>query len=208
MSEYNEYADEPYDRESDVPTRVIPPEDIVEDETPDDSPVQPFHPGADFSIIDTFKQELQELVSAESVLIPVKGYEQTGLQIKYRMPDSGKELETLGRNVMRQQKDAYNRNLMISMDTMIYLCEGLYVQPEGVEEPVMLDPDNTGAPCQFDHTLATMMGMNGAPESPRAILKRLFGGNDLAIINHAERLNRWLQNTKADLNAEIWQLGE
>jgi len=203
----SEYEDEaaPYNQESEIPTRVIPQEDIYEDAVP---PVQPLHPGADFSVLDTFKQELQELTSAESVHIPVKGYEQTGLTIRYRMPDSGQELERLSRQVMRQQKDTYNRNLMISMDTMIYLCEGLYVQPEGVEEPVMLDPDETGEPCKFDRTLATLMGMNGNPESPRTILKRLFGDNDLAVIDHAERLNRWLQNTKADLNAEIWQLGE
>jgi len=202
VSEY----DEPYDREheSDIPTRVIPAEDIIDDP----SPVPGLAPGADFSILDTFKQELQELASAEFVHIPVKGYEQTGLTIKYRMPDSGQELERLSRQVMRQQKDTYSRNLMISMDTMIYLCEGLYVQPQGVEEPVMLDPNETGEPCRFDGYLARIMGMNGAPESPRAILKRLFGGNDLAVIDHAERLNRWLQNTKADLNAEIWQLGE
>lgn len=204
MSEYEDEA-APYNQESEIPTRVIPQEDIYEDAVP---PVQPLHPGADFSVLDTFKQELQELTSAESVHIPVKGYEQTGLTIRYRMPDSGQELERLSRQVMRQQKDTYNRNLMISMDTMIYLCEGLYVQPEGVEEPVMLDPDETGEPCKFDRTLATLMGMNGNPESPRTILKRLFGDNDLAVIDHAERLNRWLQNTKADLNAEIWQLGE
>jgi len=203
MSEYEDEA-APYNQESDIPTRVIPAEDIIEDP----SPVQGLAPGADFSILDTFKQELHELTSAESVHIPVKGYEQTGLTIKYRMPDSGQELERLSRQVMRQQKDTYSRNLMISMDTMIYLCEGLYVQPEGVEEPVMLDPDETGEPCRFDRTLAGLMGMNGAPESPRTILKRLFGDNDLAVIDHAERLNRWLQNTKADLNAEIWQLGE
>jgi len=205
----SEYEQEPYDRESEseIPTRVIPPEDIIDDEVP---PVQGFSPGADFSILDTFKQELQELESAEDVYIPVKGYEQTGLQIKYRMPESGAQLERIGRTVTRNFKTPYDRNLYIAIDTMLYLCEGLYVQPEGVDEPVMLDPEETGSPCNFDEYLARIMGMetNGQAPTGRAVLRRLFGNNELAIITHSERLNRWLANTKADLNAEIWQLGE
>jgi hypothetical protein len=177
------------------------------------SPVQPFAMGgAGISVLDTFRQELGELTAAESVLIPVKGYEQTGLQIKYRMPASGQELERISSVVSRRYKSAYERSFYVALDTMVYLCEGLFVQPEGVEEPVMLDPEETGEPCQFDDRLATMMGIYNGDGSqsptPRTVVRRLFGGNEMAILNHAERLNRWLANTKADLNAEIWQLGE
>lgn len=201
--QYEDTKQFPYDREdenvrSDDPTEVIP-------------PVQGFSPGADFSILDTFKQELQELTQAEDVLIPVKGYEASGLQIKYRMPATGQEIEKIGRGVQRRYKDIYDRNLNTAMEMMIYLCEGLYVQPEGVEEPVMLDPQETGEPCRFDERLAELVGMkpeDGMEASPKAVLRKLFGNNELAIISHAERLQRWLQNTKADLTSEIWQLGE
>lgn len=166
------------------------------------------------SVVDLFKQEQAEIASAKDVKIPVKGYEQTGLQIQYHMPADGKELDAIGTRINKQTKDAYSRNLFMAMDTMIHLCDGLFVQPnvEGepeVTEPVILDPDGVGEPMHFDERLARMMGMNEPEQaSARQVVKRLFGNNELAIINHAERLNRWLQNTKADLNAEIWQLGD
>ena len=162
------------------------------------------------SIVDLFKQEQEELASAKSVMIPVNGYEKTGLKIKYRMVSSGKEIELISTKVNRQFKDQYSRNLYTAMDTMILLCDGLFVQPEDVPEPVMLDPDEVGEPCQFDSTLAQMLGMNPHSEdtTARVVVKKLFGDNELAIMTHAFDLNRWLQNTKADLNLEIWQVGE
>jgi hypothetical protein len=190
-------------------TQVIPPEHD-NDET---APVLPLEtegsPFSDFSLIDTFKSELDELVSAESVNIPVKGYERTGLQIKYHMPENGRELDNLSRTVSKQYTGAYDKNLAIAIATMVHLCDGLYVQPDNIPEPVMLDPEETGYPCQFDNRLADIMGMeNGEPRGQRQIVRRLFGNNDLAILSHAERLSRWLQNTKADVQSELWQLGE
>jgi hypothetical protein len=177
----------------------------------DPLPVQGFNSQGLFStpsIVDLFRSEQESLASAKSVFIAVKGYEQTGLQIRYRMPESGKELEILANRINRQYKDTYSRNLYVSMDTIILLCDGLYVQPEGVTEPVMLDPDEIGEPCGFDTTLAGLLGMDGEGLTARLVLRKLFGDNELAIITHAFDLNRWLQNTKADLNLEIWQVGE
>ena len=165
-------------------------------------------PFSNASIVDMFKQEQLELASAKSVFIPVKGYEKTGLQIRYKMPESGKELEVIGTKVGRQYKDTYSRNLYTAMDTMIHLCDGFFVQPEDVPEPVPLDPDNFGEPCLFDNTLATMLGLTGDGITSRQVVKKLFAGNEIAIVTHAFDLQRWLQNTKADLNLEIWQVGE
>jgi len=178
------------------------------DEPDAETPVQDLEQGAGFSLIDVFQEELKELADAESVMIPVKGYERTGLQVRYHMPEHGKQLDDVARRVTREYKDQYSRNLYAAMDTMILLCDGIYVQPEGVDEPVELDPHETGLPCHFDETLAEMMGMNGTGGTARTVVKRLFGGNEMAILAHAERLSRWLQNTKADVEAEIWQLGE
>src|SRR5262252_4449429 len=167
----------------------IPP---VEDTEPgDETPVLGLETGgAEPSLMDTFRQEYAELAETKTAMISVKGYERTGLQIKYRLPSSGKELDAIARKIQREVKDPYSRNLYIAMDTMITLCEGLYVQPEGVEEPVMLDPENTGIPCQFDGTLAGMMGMNGEVNTARQVVKHLFGNNDMAVLGHAERLSR------------------
>jgi len=185
---------------------------VSDDSTPikvdESSPVQGFSEGGDFSIVDVFREELKELAEARDVYIPIKGYEKINLQIRYHAPENGKEIAIVAQRVAREFKDTWSRNLYLSMDTMIHLCDGLYVQPEGVEEPVMLDPDNTGYPMQFDERLAEMMGANGEVHSARQVVRKLFGNNDMAVIAHAERLQRWLQNTKADIDAELWQLGE
>lgn len=188
------------DTESETPAEL--------DAEADAPPVQGFEQGAGVSLVDTFKQELQELAETKTVMIPVRGYERTGLQVKYMMPENGKQLDAIARRVNREVKDTYSRNLFTAMDTMSTLCDGLYVQPEGVPEPVMLDPNETGMPCHFDVTLAELMGMNGTSGSARQVIKRLFGNNDMAVMSHAERLSRWLQNTKADLDVEFWQVGE
>jgi hypothetical protein len=184
-------------------------------ERPDqDTPVRGFDNGdprspfSEASIVDLLKEDLKELGETKEAYIPVKGFGRAGLQICYHLPDRGKELDDLARKVQREMKDSYSRNLYIAIDTMIHLCSGIYVQPEGVEQPVMLDPENTGYPCLFDERLAELLGMEGEVSSARQVLRKLFGGNEMAIIAHAEKLNRWLQNTKADLSLEIWQVGE
>lgn len=176
-------------------------------------PVAPFkNPAAGSSLIDAFKEELKEFGANQTVLIAVKGYEKIGLKVQYRRPEHGKEIDAIRNKIERQVKGAYERNLLTSIDTMIHLCDGLYVQPEGVDVPVMFDPHETGFAAGFDDTLAELMGMNSngatGPFDPRAIVKKLFDDNDLAINNHSERLSRWLQNAKADVDAELWQLGE
>ncbi len=163
----------------------------------------------DSSIYDLLKQEAQELADAKEVFIRLNGYEKTGLQVCYRLPESGKELDSIARRVGKESKEMFHRNLYTSIDTMAWLCNGLYVQPEGVEKPVMLDPQDVGSPVHFDSRLAELLGMDN-PEgmSARSVIRRLFASNDLAILDHAMLLNRWLQNTKADLSLEMWQMGE
>src|SRR6266545_352917 len=160
------------------------------------------------SVVDLLKQDLQELVSEHDVLIPIEGYESSGLQVKYGMPEGGKELDNIARKVAREYKDAYSRNLYTAIDTMIHLCTGLFVLPRDiVNEPVMLDPQETGSPCRFDMYLAEIFGWDSGQMTARQVVRKLFGGNEMAIVRHAEKLSRWMQNTKANLNLEIWQLG-
>lgn len=166
-------------------------------------------PFSEASVVDLLKQEIQELAEVKDVLIKVEGYDKTGLQVKYGLPENGKQLDTIARKVQREFKGNYERNLYIAIDTMIALCMGLYVQPPEVDEPVMLDPDETGTPVQFDERLAELVGLeDGQLRTARNVVRRLFRKNDMAIVYHAEKLNRWLQNTNADLDLEIWQLGE
>lgn len=161
------------------------------------------------SYIDLFKQEVAELEQIKDVLIPVAGFEKTGVQVKYRLPKNGHELDEIARRAKREaNKDTFAMNMIISMQTMITLCEGVYVQPPEADEPVMLDPDNAGYPVKFDERLGELLGLDPSNSTARQTLKKLFGNNDSKIIDHSERLGRWVRNTKADITAEIWQLGE
>jgi hypothetical protein len=161
------------------------------------------------SVVDLLKQDLREVSTTREVYIRIPGFEKSGLQAKYRLPEPG-ELAAITRKVERNHKDTWERNLYGAMDTIIALCDGLYVQPEGVEQPVMLDYENTGIPCRFDHRLAEYIGLSNGAEPPtaRIVLKKLFKDRELAVINHGEKLSRWLVDANADVNREFWQPGE
>jgi hypothetical protein len=175
------------------------------------TPVQGFENGgaptpfSEASIVDLLQQDMQEIAATKEVFIPIKGYERSGIQVCYHLPERGKELSDLARKVEREVKDNYSRNMTIAIDTMIHLCSGIYCQPENTPEPVILDPEDTGLPVGFDAELAKLMGMGDEVQSARQVVRRLFGNNDMAILAHAERLQRWLANTKADVTLELWQ---
>lgn len=162
---------------------------------------------ADPSIVDLLKADLDDLASNKEAYIPILGYEKTGLAVKYHLPETGKQLDAIARKVNTETKDQYYRNLNTSIDTMIFLCDGLYVKPAGVEDYVMLDPQELGEPVRFDARMAEIVGIS-ADSPARAVLRKIFDGNEMAILNHTERLGRWLNNTKADLTTELWQMGE
>lgn len=175
----------------------------------DDNVVQ--HPTSDRSIIDLLKQDYTEIANIKDVYIPIKGWERSGLALKYRLPHDGRELDALARKVQLEvtdKKDTYGRNFKIAMDTMIRLNEGLFVRhPSEPDVYVELDPEETGSALDLGNgdKLSPIFGWNGEVNSARDVVRMLFNNNDLAIIAHAEKLNRWLMDTKADLSTEIWQ---
>ena len=176
----------------------------------DENETQIITPGTPVSFVDVIQAELRELQESKEVYIAVKGYERSGLHVRYHLPNDGKILDDISRKVMREFKDQYNRNLHTSVDTMIKLCDGLYIQPPEAEgEYVELDPEQVGEPVQFDSRLADIISNGSSIGTARQVVFALFGNNDLMVMSHAERLNRWLMNTKADVETELWQqMGE
>lgn len=92
---------------------------------------------------------------------------------------------------------------------MIALNEGLYVMPPDVAEYVELDPEESGIPISFRDgpRLCEVFGLP-IDLPPIVALKRIFGNNEMALMTHAEKLSRWMADTKTDLNLEVWQMGE
>lgn len=171
-----------------------------------DEDTTPVEVSAEGSLVDLIQQDLTELSENETVIIPIKGHERSGLAIKYRLPTSGKELDEIARKVERQDKDRWYRNINTAIDTIIALCEGLYVKPQGIDDYVMLDPQGSGTPVRFDSRLADIVNLP-ADATARTVLRKVFGNHELAIVAHAEKLNRWLTDTKADIETEFWQMG-
>ena len=157
------------------------------------------------SVVDLLQQDLKEITQSRDVYIPVPGYDKSRLMVKYRLPENSKELAEVAQKVERQYKTVFERNLYTVLDTMIVLCEGLYVQPEGADQPVMLDQENIGEPVRFDSRLAGYINMNGSDEqTARNVVRKLFDNRDFAMISHGEKLNRWLMTTKAESENEFW----
>lgn len=167
------------------------------------------HPASDKSVLDLLKQEYQEVASEKEVYIPVRGYEKTGLAIKYKLPKSGRELDDIARKVQRQfdKSDRYNIGLAVAIDTMVHLCEGLYVRPAGFEEYIQLDPKETGIPVTLrdGDELSEIFSWNGEVDTARKAVRKLFGNKDFALLDHSEKLQRWLIDSKADLETEVWE---
>lgn len=159
------------------------------------------------NLVDLIKQDFEDLAKHKEAWIPVKGYEKSGLAICYGMPEGGsKQIDNITTKVEREVKDNWTRGLLAGIDTMILLCRGIYVKPADVEEYVMLDPQETGVPVRFDDRMAEIVGLPSSTPA-RAIVKKVFDNNDFGIMDHCERLNRFLRNAKADLEQEVWQLG-
>jgi hypothetical protein len=159
------------------------------------------------SLVGLIKQDIDEIAQSRSVFIKLPGYAGSGLCIKFRVAREG-ETTAIARKVETQERAKKSNDerigILTAMDTIITLCDGFYVKPADVDEEVMLDPDDTGVPIRFDDRLC---GLIGLPESTpaRDILRKLFDNNEMAILNFADKLGRWLTDTRTDVSREVWQ---
>ncbi len=168
------------------------------------------HPvNAESSIVDLLRKEAEEVAKPEPAYIPVTGYEGSGLAIRYQMPDKPKELNNLASKIERETKDQYDRNLMLGIDTMLRLSDGLFVRSE---EAVSEDNPEGWVELGFDlkdtNKLCDTFGFPAEiANNARQTVRALFG-NDLKINDHSARLQRWLLDSKVSVNASLWVSGE
>lgn len=168
-------------------------------------------PFSQASLLDAVRQDYQEIAATKDVYIPLVGYKSSGLAVRYRLPESGKELDAVATKVFKQftKQQRYERNIYTAIDTMIMLCMGLYVEhPDMAGVWVEFDPELQGNPITFnDGRLPEALGWEGI-DTARAGVRKLFDGNDIVLLGHAEKLSRWLSDTSVDMSTEIWELGE
>src|SRR6516164_2261707 len=156
------------------------------------------------SLLDQLAAKRREVSENREVLIPVPGYDDPVLLIKYRLLD-GPEIDRLGRAMRQDRGTRWDKQINTMLDLMSLATLGVYldVAGDGEAQPLTIG----GTPVkQFTTELAEALGYsNELPPTPttNSVILGLFGNNELAIAEHCARLNRWLSNTSADVNETL-----
>lgn len=155
------------------------------------------------NLMENLRRKRQELIENRDELFPVQGYDEPKLLVKYRLLD-GAELEAIGRKVSKQVKDRWQRGMLASMDTFIAACEGFYVDLGNGDPQPLEYPQGSGTPLRYEPALAEFLGFSA--ENARSVVQGVFANNDIAILQHAVLLGRWMGNTSLIVDEEF--LGE
>jgi hypothetical protein len=159
------------------------------------------------SIMDKLRQARAELEEQETVDLEVPGYR--GLLVARYHLLSGKELQKIGKRVRGQFRHIRDQQgevvLAMASDTLINSCIGLFYK----DEDDLHDISVNGVPLTYSsgNDLTDFFELPEAGTARDAILS-LFGGEDrdIAIIEHYQRLYRWMRDTSNDVTADL--LGE
>jgi hypothetical protein len=164
---------------------------------------------AERSLADQLRERRAEIAQAKEVFIPLTGYEQYNVTVKHRLVDRV-EVERIGRRVIAETKDRGERNMRILIDTIIHSTLGFYVQPDGVEEPELIENPATHVGIlgwdEFAHYLGLSNGDPSEEPNIRGALYWVFGSNEFAVGQYGIILNRWMGNTGLKVDEEF--LGE
>jgi len=154
------------------------------------------------STLESLRRKREALTENRTVDLAVPGYdkEPPALYIRYNLLQ-GPEIDRITRKVMRETKDRWDRQVLSSIDAMIAACEGLYIDwDDGTgRQPLTLNGDHI---LNFGPELAQALGIQDAG-SARAIVREVFGNNDVALAQHNIQLSRWMGNTASEVDEEL-----
>lgn len=158
------------------------------------------------SVMDLLRHRRQLRAQEITHDIDIPGYG-GDLFARYHLID-GKQLNAIASRIQKTERDPAGRNLLASVDVMVAACDGLYARDRGVERGLheILGEET---PVRYDVRLAQFLGFEGelgdAPTA-RGVVLALFNGNDLAVMSHSSRLQRWTMGAENELDEEF--LGE
>jgi hypothetical protein len=157
------------------------------------------------SPLEALRAKRDQIEAHREVLIPIIGYEEMGLKVKYRLVDRG-ETNAIAKRNKTLQKDQGEFMFMVLVDTIILACEGFYLAPDGVpdEKAELLMNEAKTDPILTYAQMA--QELKGEPlGSQRQAVAYVFGDNEFAVGQHALLLNRWLGNTNLDIDLEAME---
>lgn len=156
------------------------------------------------SPMEALRAKRQEIADRTEVLIPLAGYEEMGLHIKYRLIGRD-EADKIAKNVRGQTKDRNEFMYRVIVDTMIAACEGFFLKDDGVDDDHAVPLQNeakTGAIKTFGEFAQELNGGEPIPTVRLGVLF-VFGDNEFAVGGHGLLLNRWLSNTGLEIDQEF-----
>jgi hypothetical protein len=160
------------------------------------------------TLIENLRAKRKEQSEEQTLLLELPGYNEgyPKLLAKYRLLE-GHDVDRIGRNVTRETKDRWDRQMLTAIDIMIEACLGLYVDEGNGDEPHPLTWNNGNEITGFNEDLAHALQFEA--HSARDVVFGLFGGrsHDLMIMEHNVRLGRWMGNTSRKVDEELL-LGE
>lgn len=117
------------------------------------------------------------------------------LVARYHLMTS-KEVEIISAKTMREFRDSRaDVALFTNIDGLIKSCEELfYRNPDGETTPLaqFFGPD--APPVTYDERLAEFLELSAT--GAREVVMNVFANNEMAILDHGRRLQRWMVNAR------------
>lgn len=174
-------------------------EDIIQDEH--HGLVHEQTNGGPQSPMEALRAKRDEVAAKRDVLIPLFGYEEMELKVKYRLLERH-ETDELTKKIRRQTKERSEFMYRVLVDTIILACEGFFI---GGDNPEPLVGENGTGFIDSYATFAKELKGEEIPTHRQAVLY-VFGDNEFAVGQHGLLLNRWLGDTNLNIDEEL--LGE
>jgi hypothetical protein len=187
---------EDHDREvTQAPEEVAPLTSVMAEE---DSGGQPDN------LLGALREKRKEISETKETYIAIPGYdgEPPILMANYRLMD-GTEIDKIARKIRHEVKDNWQRQVLSAVDLIINACQGLYIDLDDGNEPQPMTLN--GVPVDgYNSELATALEFEAT--TARQVVFGVFGGNDVAIMQHSARLGLWMADTTRDVDMDF--LGE
>jgi hypothetical protein len=160
------------------------------------------------SILDALREARDETATHHETFINIDGYEKSGIELLARYSlVSGRELEQIGKWFPQGKRlRTWEVGLAMAMDVMAHACTGIFIRRPEDSEPIPLTVGGEEIVNYGDPKLKTALKLADGLTTTRQIILGVFCDNELSIVGHSAKLQRWFGNTNANVDDDF--LGE
>jgi hypothetical protein len=158
------------------------------------------------SLLEDLATQRAESATDRATFILIPGYNGIDLLARYRLVE-GHELEAIARRIQGKGRRGggglWAKNMAAALDTMATACTGIFYQRDTDPAPQQLTVGGEPVENFGDPKLCEGLKILPMPDSVRKIITLVFKGNDIAISNHAMKLNRWFADTNSEVDDDF-----